>query len=52
MTERRGAPAPEALLPGPRSRRGPPPVLATMQLEKSYGETTALMPLDLRVRAR
>jgi ABC-type multidrug transport system ATPase subunit len=29
---------------------GPPPALATHELEKSYGETIALLPLDLRVR--
>ena len=29
---------------------GPPPALATYELEKSYGETAALLPLDLRVR--
>ena len=28
---------------------GPPPSLSTTQLEKSYGETAALLPLDLRV---
>lgn len=28
---------------------GPPPALSTTQLEKSYGETAALLPIDLRV---
>ena len=49
MTERR-RPRARGAAPGTPKPSGPPPVLATMQLEKSYGETTALMPLDLRVR--
>ncbi len=48
MTERR-RPRARGAAPGPKPS-GPPPVLATYGLEKSYGEAAALLPLDLRVR--
>jgi ABC-type multidrug transport system ATPase subunit len=48
MSERR-RPRARGAKPAPKAS-GPPPLLATYELDKSYGETVALHPLDLKVR--